>query len=367
MTSRDQSLAVVLTVLSAGLAVGQTPSPLPADAAYLRERGVKTDAASLIELLRLQSRATPDARALDALIGSLGDASFAKREWATRQLMYAGPSALERLRAVGARDLEARRRAERCIAAIEGPPDFAAGYYTVCRLLRDPPPGLADALFAYLPVADAETVEAIWYGLDAAARAGAVAPAARAALDDKEPRRRALAAYLLGRYGPEADRAGVRQRLDDIDAEVRLRAAQGLLGDNDRAAVPALIDLLRTAPLDVAWQAEELLRWVAGDRAPADLLGPATRKRRRWCQRAWRHWWDDNGQRLDWVALYQKPRRPGLVLAGGTHGVSLSGCDGAARWHLAGASDVLDVHGRTARVGLRRRPDGGRVRGLSAA
>src|SRR5437588_614184 len=68
-------------------------------------------------------------------------------------------------------------------------------------------------------------------------RDGKLDPALAAALDDREPARRAAAALVLGRYGTSEQRAAVRRLLTDREAKVRLRAAQGLLAARDGTAL----------------------------------------------------------------------------------------------------------------------------------
>ena len=63
--------------------------------------------------------------------------------------------------------------------------------------------------------------------------------------------------------------AGVRKRLKDPDAQVRLRAAQGLLAVRDADSLPVLIALLDEPAVEISWSAEELLHWVAGEKAPS--------------------------------------------------------------------------------------------------
>src|SRR5262249_19866067 len=127
---------------------------------------------------------------------------------------------------------------------------------------------------------------------------GKVAAVLPPALEDKTAIRRAAAALVLGRSGTAEQRAAVRGLLDDADAGVRLRAAQGLLAGRDGRAVPALAALLSEGPPEVAARAEELLYCLAGAGAPRVALGnnPAARKR---CRAAWEQWWKLNEKRLD--------------------------------------------------------------------
>src|SRR5262249_31009351 len=104
-------------------------------------------------------------------------------------------------------------------------------------------------------------------------------------------RRRRMVRPRRSGGGDPAQRASARKRLADADPLVRLRAAQGLLGRGRKEGVPALIDLLRGTPLEVAWQAEELLHWAAADKAPEAVLSAGSEAARNRCRDAWRAWW----------------------------------------------------------------------------
>jgi hypothetical protein len=220
-------------------------------------------------------------------------------------------------------------------------------------------PGAVDVLLRFLPfVADGKLQEEVWYGVDAlASREARMDPALLAALEDPSPARRAAAACIVGRQGTAAQKRAVEQLLRDTDPGVRLRAAQGLLAGMDKAAVPVLVELLSEPSVELAWQAEELLHWVAGEEAPAETVGAGSVAARRQCRRAWAHWWEMHGDRLDLSSPKRFQRCPGLVLVGGpingTPGppgarskpgrVYVCGCDGAPRWQLACPVAPADV------------------------
>ena len=133
-------------------------------------------------------------------------------------------------------------------------------------------------------------------------------------LTDILPARRAIAGCIVARRGDAKQRETVRKLLADVDPWVRLRAAQGLLGANDKSGVPALIGLLETAPVYAAWQAEELLHYIAGVESPAPVLGAGKAEDRKTCKTAWEAWWKANGARIDLAKVRREPRRPGLFL-----------------------------------------------------
>ncbi len=136
----------------------------------------------------------------------------------------------------------------------------------------------------------------------------------------------------------------MRKRLEDADRRVRWQAAAGLLAAHDRAAVPALVELLADGPFDTAWRAEEALRRLAGDRAPAASLSDSAEARRQ-CRDAWAAWWKEKGAGVD-VAHYAEPARP----LGYTLGVEYNtgrvwecDIDGSIRWEVRDLAGPMDA------------------------
>src|SRR5262249_14400318 len=123
-----------------------------------------------------------------------------------------------------------------------------------------------------------------------------------------------------------------------------------------------LVGLLGEASVEVAWQAEELLHYAAGDTAPTAVIGRNTEAERLACRAAWQGWWRQNGGTRGLSGVGHGMRRPGLVLAyeasgrEGSEGRSgrtwVFGCDGVPRYCL------LDRRGFD---GIRWRPSGGTV------
>ena len=68
--------------------------------------------------------------------------------------------------------------------------------------------------------------------------------------------------------GAVNQRAAVRQLLTDPDRAVRLHVAVALIYARDKDAVPVLIDLLADLPPGRTGEAEQLLRFLAGAKAP---------------------------------------------------------------------------------------------------
>src|SRR5262249_34897243 len=161
--------------------------------------------------------------------------------------------------------------------------------------------------------------EEVWFALDAlTAGAKKVDPALVAALKDKSAATRAAAACFVGRGGSDDEKKAVRELLTDPDAEVRLRAAQGLLAGGDGSGAPARMARVGDGwPVRLAWQAEELLTYLAGKEWPDEVLGAADAKRRAACKEAWEQWLKKRGGAVDAAGALLSTRRPGLVLVVG--------------------------------------------------
>jgi HEAT repeat protein len=325
---------------------------------FLRHAKVPTDDNGLLTYLRRRAEAQADLSNLDRLIVSLSDDNFRVRERAVEKLVRIGQPALPALRrARTAADKELARRAAECVTRILAEDIEEVPRMVVNRLLRRQPAGMVEGLLHFLPFTNDEAIEAdIYFGLDHLAGAGGkIHRALVKVLDDPMPARRAVAACIVGRVGDVPQRAQVRRLLEDPIPGVRLRAAQGLLAAGDKAGVPTLIALLERPPVLLGWQAEELLRWAAGETAPDAMLGQATPAARRLCQEAWQAWWRKHGPELDLRQQAPERSRPGLFLVkdaerratdmeivGGAR-LTLYGCDCRPRWRLANLPWFRDV------------------------
>jgi len=273
-----------------------------ADEAVLRAAGVAPDGAALLEYLRRRVPSAADQERLAELIRQLDSNAFLTREQAAAELTAAGPKALAVLRRAAAESgLEVRLRAESCIEKIEQGLNADATAAAV-RLLRErQPEGAAALLLDFLPQVredDPLEFEVLLAVLALGVRDGKPAAMFAGCLRDPMPARRAAAALVLGRHGSAPERTQVRGLLADADRRVRLRAAQGLLAGQDKAAVPALLALVSEAPPPVAEQAVELLARLAGRDAPATPPGDTDAERRQ-CRAAWEAWWQTAEARLD--------------------------------------------------------------------
>jgi hypothetical protein len=266
------ALSIASTLLLAGLLSGVGDSArtkglrLPSDTDMLRRAEIKTDDKSLLQFLRTRTLTDKELENPQVLIQQLASDTFAQRETAQTKLINLGPLALSVLRrASQGTDPETRRRARASVETIEAESRRSLPLAVVRLLLSRRPPEMTDALVRYLPFAwDDAVKETIYFGLDAATKqASRIDNALIDALTDRIAERRALAACIVGRRGTDAARHRVRRLLLDSSDLVRLRAAQGLLAAGDTTSIPILTSLLAEGSIKNAWQAEELLNWVA--------------------------------------------------------------------------------------------------------
>jgi len=344
------ALAILLACGRSARAEGQQSS----DEELLRHGGVKTDGPSLLAYLKDSSVRRATASELKSLIEELGNDDFERREAASRKLVAAGPMALSSLQeAARGSDAEVASRAEACIRMIgqRRNPAFVAA--VVRCVARSAPDGAVDRVLQLLPAAPDEGLhEEVCFALDTLViRQGKVPSTVETALRDDSAQLRCAAGYLLARRGTPGQRALARKLLADTDASVRLRVAQGFLGAGEKDALPVLIELLAQAPIALAWQAEELLRYAAGEgEAPPPVLGDGNAPARAACRKAWAAWWDRRGGSLDLSQRSREHRRPALLIvwarapAGPGYRIWLCGSDGVTRWQLAVAADVCGAH-----------------------
>jgi hypothetical protein len=213
------------------------------------------------------------------------------------------------------------------------------------------PAGAAEALLAYCPYADEETILGeVQIALNAVAfKDGKPDPAVVRGLTEPFGPRRAAAAEALCLSGDREHLAAVRKLLRDGDSAVRLKTALALAGIQEREAVPVLINLIGELPSAQSAPAEEYLLRVALDRAPANLPpGDGNRgENRKKRHDAWADWWKANGDHVALVDRYPPAdfeRFHGytlLTLATGQ--VMELGADRKERWQINGLLNPRDV------------------------
>jgi HEAT repeat protein len=276
------------------------------------------DPAALLAEVRGRCLPDDDVRRARRLLDQLGDPSERVRERARAGLLALGPNVVPLLREVADTSSGGDRHAavSACLQVFAdqgaAPPLPPAA---VRLLALRKPAGAVDALLAYLPLAtDDAMANEMQTALSALAlRDGKPEAALVAALADRLPVRRAVAAEVVCRTGREAGRALVRPLLLDPDPQVRLRAAVVLAAARETEAVPVLIALLTELPAGGGEQAEDFLRQLAGDHAPEVALGTDEAGRRK-CRDAWAGWWRDQGSRADLPALDPAQRLHGYTV-----------------------------------------------------
>jgi HEAT repeat protein len=313
------------------------------------QAGLKTDSDSLLAFLRRRTLSDADRARLAATVRDLGDNSFAVRTQASADLVNAGPNAVPFLRsAIADPDLEIARRAQRCLQAIEHGPGPLVPMAAARLLAARKVAGAGEVLLKYLPFADDEGVaEIVAAALEAVAFPdGKVDPVLLAGLNDRDPARRMMAAFILAKSNVADYRQRAALLLSDPVPAVRFQAARGLLLTGDKSALPPLIALLSVAPPDLAWQVEEILGRLARDQAPELYLGEASPEERARCRTAWESWWKANEATLDLSVLKtDEPHSSGLTLiADLDRGRILAvGPDHKERWHIDGFRGPVDV------------------------
>jgi hypothetical protein len=316
-----------------------------ADEQILRDAGVATNGAALLDFFRKRTIAVPDQEKLKQLVRQLGDDSFEMRERASNELARLGAVAAPVLReALRDPDPEVVHRARECLR------DMQSGYSSnvtaaATRLLAvRKPAGTAATLLTYLPHAEDDSVaREVRQALAAVAvRDGRPDPVLVEGLKDATPAKRAGAAYALLRAGVETQRDAARRLLEDPEPMVRLHVGLALAAARDREAIPVLIDLLNQLPAAQTWPVEDLLYRLADDKGPT-WMGGEDEARRRY-REAWTSWWKENGAHVD-LARAESPVQLGYTMVILLDQGTLLELDGAnkVRWQIEGLSVPLDA------------------------
>ncbi len=273
------------------------------------------DGGAIVEELKKRTPSDDDREKIVGLIAKLGDKDATVRDKAVADLVVLGGMAAPFLRQA-AQDRDAKSEAaQKALSQID--PDAAPPLPTVAaRLLAmRRPAGGAEAVLAYLPSAEDDVIagELRTALIAMAVKDGKADPAVLKALEDKVPGRRAAAAEALAFSGGADEREAVRKLLKDPDPTVKLRAAIALTSAQDKETVPSLIALLTDLPPNLAGQAEEHLRLIAGDGAPAVTEGEDAAARKK-ARAAWEAWWSKNGQKIQLARLDNRQQMLGYTI-----------------------------------------------------
>jgi HEAT repeat protein len=273
------------------------------------------EGSALVDELKTRTPSDETRAKVLALIAKLDDKDSAIRDKAVADLVALGAEAAPLLRqAAGERDAKADA-AHKCLSQLD--PDVAPPVPTVAvRLLAmRRPAGGAEAILAFLPSAEDDVIAGeLRTALIALAMTdGKVDPAVARALEDKLPVRRAAAAEALAFGGGAAQRDAVRKLLKDNDPSVKLRTAIALTSAQDKATVPELIALLTDLPANLSLQAEDHLRILAGEGAPALTEGDDAAARKK-ARTAWEAWWKKSGDKLQLARLDNRQQLLGYTV-----------------------------------------------------
>ena len=252
----------VLVATAAGRGSDGSDADFAEDERLLKDAKIATDGPGLLEFIRQRILTTAEIEHIDFLVERLADREFRNREQATTDLKAIGTASLPKLRlALKSKDAESRRRAADIIEDIESG-SMAARLTAAARLLQNRrSEATVGVLIDYLPFAEDVAVEEEILGTLTllGVQAGKADPALLAALHSQAPAQRAAGAMVVGWAGTPEQRLAAKKLLNDPDARVRFRAAQGILAGGDKAAVSTLISLLEGVPLELSLRSEELL------------------------------------------------------------------------------------------------------------
>lgn len=304
------------------------------------------DADSLLAAVREHTLTSEGRVKIAGLIAKLSSEDFTVRENASKELFALGRISLPQLReAAQSKDAETARRAKQLIDRIEHDPIHHMPAAAVRLLAVRKPAGAVEALLAYLPFAEEETLALdVRKSLTALARLdGKPHPALLRALEDGNPALRSTAGEVLTKGGGREGRTAARKLLADRSPEVRLQVALALTSVKERDGVPVLIDLLTVLPLDQMGQVEDALHQLAGDTAPEVPSGTETAERKK-CRDAWAGWWKLNARRVDLARLNARPWY-GYTLICDLQGNRVYELDrkGNQRWSIGNVGGPTDV------------------------
>jgi hypothetical protein len=293
----------------------QDEEELAADMNALKQAGVTTDEPGLLEFFKKHTGSESQRRMIGELIKQLGDSDYMVRENASRELEGLGSAARPALeQAKNHKNAEVASRAKRCLEAI-GNRSHGELLVRAARVLSTRKSAKAlEVLLAFLPeAADSGVEEDIIRAVTVlGVSEGKADPALAQALTDKSPLRRAAAGEALAGL-PEHVEA-VRKLMQDAEPSVRLRVSLALVCSGERKVVPALIDCLPQITRDQAWQVEDVLYRLGGQKVPRLPPGEDVVTRKKYRDEC-HAWWKEHGAKADLALLEGGPRRKAKVSA----------------------------------------------------
>jgi HEAT repeat protein len=309
-----------------------------------------TDGDKLLKELRARTLTDEELDKARAFLGKLEQDDPEARDVAAQALTALGPRVAPLLRrAVAQAHPRAGPAAARCLDSIESDSPASPLPTAALRLLRlRRPEGTVAALLAFLPCAEDEQMTG--QVVDALTSTGVVDgkpdDALVKALGDRLAVRRAAAAVALLRGRASDTLPLVRKLLADKDTEVRRRVAWELAAGRDREALLTLGALLEVLPGERAWEVEEYLEKLAGDKAPSAIAtDPLDWKK---VASAWKEWWQGDRSKVVLIdsfgqATGGKLRGYTLLVQTQSNTVTELGPDGKPRWALTDLSQPNDA------------------------
>jgi HEAT repeat protein len=307
----------------------------------LKDAGIASDNSGLLKFFKDRILSEDDRTKLEKAIRELGDDDFNVRERAEELLKKAGASARPFLKAAeNNRDPEIVARVRVCLDRLDGGSDVRQTLAAAKLLAHKKPDGAAKLLLDYLPLAEDDyTRESIWVSLAALTlKDGKADQTIRTAAESKLPTIRCAAAFVLAQAG-EDDRKLALKLFEDKDPAVRFLAASGLLRAGVKDSVPELMRLLTDAPTIIAYQSEDLLYRIAGEKPPTTNLGKGDDASRKKAREAWEGWWKTRADGIDLTKIELNKTNKGITLICEHDG---SGTDGMGRiWECGRDGKVL--------------------------
>jgi hypothetical protein len=341
--------AVFLTAIGYLAGARAEDERLAADQQILRQASVEIDDGPLLDYFRKRTLSDEDLAKVKEMVQKLGDDVFVVRRRAANELIAMGaPARLALREALAVGDAEIVRQATNCLESIEKNLKPELTQAAARMLARRKPVAATKALLGFLPFAEDEsTADEVRTALTTLAVCdGKVDVDLLAATSDKLPLRRAAAVEALLRSKALPPDEG-QKFLADADTHVRLAAALALTQGQNKDAVKPLIALLTEVPAEQAWQIEDVLCRLAGDKAPAVSLGDDDVMRRK-CRDAWAAWWEKNASSIDLKVLADSQRMLGFTLVTTVDNrnrgkVYEIGMDGKQRWQIQNLNFPIDA------------------------
>ena len=313
-----------------GRAVQPTPvtnSNTVSDAEALGQAGLSpTDGAKLVGYLKQRTVSDTDQGKLQELIKKFGADRFDDRLAAAAEVETFGPAAIGPLKAIvrdEKGDPEISYRASLVLKKLENIPHGAVAAAAVRAVVKLKPPGAAEALLGFLPLADSETLaEEIRGALVAlAVRDGKAEPVLVTALEDPSPLRRSAAYVALIEGGPAKERIHIPEVYpqvkeavrSDSDVEARFTGLWSLVRTTrEKEFIPDLIAMIPQLPRGRVWQLEELLLQIAGKHPEGGRFGKSEEALLK-ARDVWTAWWKANRDSLDLASKAFKLRTEGFT------------------------------------------------------